>query len=135
MIKRFIFLAVLVQMANAQTLSGDSLSGAMDGYTTEVISEWSSGPFLHEDLNAQCIEDCNRTCVEECPEAKLCKEDEIECGKLDFPGIVWPDCIKDDICVPDDCECKYGYLFKFVYIKLVLGNVTIDHTTLKRTLL
>ena len=110
MIKRFIFLAVLVQMAAAQL--DQTESGIMEGYDQEVISDWSSGQFLHEDLNAQCVQDCNRTCVEKCPEAKLCKEDEIECGKLDFPGIVWPDCIKDDICVPADCECKYGYLFK-----------------------
>lgn len=103
MIKRFIFLAVLVQMAAAQL--DQTESGIMEGYTQEVISDWSSGQFLHEDLNAQCVQDCNRTCVEKCPEAKLCKEDEIECGKLDFPGIVWPDCIKDDICVPADCEC------------------------------
>lgn len=100
MLKHFISLAILAQVAFAQTESGD-----MDGFNPEVVSEWSSGSFLN-DLNQQCIEDCNRTCVEKCPEAQLCKEDEIECGKVDLPAGVWPDCIRDDICVPDDCECQ-----------------------------
>jgi len=101
MIKHFISLAILVQLAYGQTETG-----VMAGSDTEVVSEWASGPFI-SDLNEQCVTDCNRTCVEKCPEAKLCKQDEIECGKVDLPALVWPDCIRDDICVPDDCECKY----------------------------
>ena len=70
----------------------------------DVVSEWSSGEYFEG--NQICVEDCNRTCVQKCPVAELCNEDEIKCGKKDLPIGVWPDCIRDDICVPDKCECK-----------------------------
>ena len=70
----------------------------------DVVSEWSSGEYFEG--NQICVEDCNKTCVQKCPVAELCNEDEIKCGKKDLPIGVWPDCIRDDICVPDKCECK-----------------------------
>jgi len=100
MLKCIISLAILAHLSSAQNMAN---------YDTETVSEWSSGPFL-SDLNQQCVEDCNRTCVTKCPEADLCKSDEIQCGKEDLPLGVWPDCIRDDICVPDDCECKYEFV-------------------------
>ena len=99
MIKNIISHAILAQIAYAQD---------MVSYGPETVSEWSSGDYLN-DLNQQCIEDCNRTCVQKCPVPELCSEDEVECGKKDLPPGVWPDCIRDDICVPTECECKYGY--------------------------
>ena len=110
MLKYIISLAILVaHLSSAQE---------MEGYDQEVVSNWSSGPFLN-DLNQQCIEDCNKTCVRPCPEAVLCKSDEIQCGKEERPADVWPDCIQDDKCVPDDCECK----LKFILSPLTGENI------------
>ena len=100
MIKCIIYFAILAQMAYAQ---------GMENYNPETVSEWSSGDYLNG-LNQQCIEDCNRTCVRKCPVPQLCSENEVECGKEDLPHGVWPDCIKDDICVPTECECKFEFL-------------------------
>ena len=96
MIKHIITLTILVHLAYGQEL---------EDYETEVVSEWSSGQYLNN-LDQQCLEDCNRTCTMKCPEANLCNSDEIECGKEKLPPGVWPDCIADDTCVPDNCECK-----------------------------
>jgi len=76
----------------------------IEDYNPEVVSEWSSGKVFN-DQNEICIEDCNRTCVQKCPVPDLCDEDEIQCGKDDLPIGVWPDCIRDDVCVPKGCEC------------------------------
>ena len=99
MIKYIISLAILGQIAYGQE---------MENYSPETVSEWSSGDYLN-DLNQQCIEDCNRTCVQKCPVPELCNENEIECGKKDLAPGVWPDCIRDDICVPTECECKFEF--------------------------
>ena len=96
MIKYVISFVVLVQMVYGQD---------MNDYNPEVVSEWSSGKYFN-DLNEICIQDCNKTCVQKCPVPDLCDDDEIQCGKEDLPVGVWPDCIRDDICVPDKCECK-----------------------------
>jgi len=77
----------------------------MDNYSSETVSEWSSNTF-DDELSKSCKEDCNRTCVQKCPEAKLCREGEVECGEKDHPAGVWPDCKKDHICVSDGCECQ-----------------------------
>ena len=98
--KSVIFIAILAQLSFAQDMAD---------YDTETVSEWSSGPYL-SDLNQQCVDDCNKTCVAKCPEAKLCDEDEIVCGKTPLPQGVWPDCTQDEICVSDDCECKYIFV-------------------------
>ena len=104
--KYTILLAILVQMLYGQD---------MDNYNPEVVSEWSNGKSFN-DLNEICIEDCNRTCITKCPVADLCDEDEIQCGKADLPVGVWHDCTRDDICVPDDCECNIIF-FTFIYAK------------------
>ena len=96
MIKYIIFVAILAQVSFAQDI---------DQYDPEVVSEWSSGKYF-DDANQICIEDCNKTCVQKCPVPDSCNENEIECGKKDLPVGVWPDCIRDDICVPEGCECK-----------------------------
>ena len=83
----------------------------MEDYDTEVVSEWSSGEYL-SDLNQQCKTDCDRVCLADCPIAKLCKEDEIDCGVWHLPPGVWPGCTKDQICVPKGCECTKKILIK-----------------------
>ena len=98
MMKYIITFAIFVQMAYGQDIND---------YSPETVSEWSSGKYFN-DLNEICIEDCNKTCVQKCPVPDLCNDDEIQCGKEDLPLGVWPDCIRDDICVPDGCECKYN---------------------------
>ena len=97
MVAYFISFVILARLSLAQDI---------EDYDQETVSEWSSGPFVN-DLNQQCLENCNKTCVQPCPVPKLCKDNEIECGKKDLPVGVWPDCQKDDICVPDGCVCKY----------------------------
>jgi len=94
MLKYIISLAILAQLVHAQDI---------DSSRQEVVSEWSGSTF---ELNQSCKEDCNRTCVERCPTAKLCRDDQIECGKKEHPLGVWPDCMKDDICVPEGCKCQ-----------------------------
>ena len=101
MMKYIITFAIFVQMAYGQDINE---------YSPETVSEWSSGKYFN-DLNEICIEDCNKTCVQKCPVPDLCNDDEIQCGKEDLPLGVWPDCIRDDICVPDGCECKYNSNF------------------------
>ena len=94
----------------------------MEDYNPEVVSEWSSGKVFN-DANEICIEDCNRTCVQKCPVPDLCDEDEIQCGKDDLPIGVWPDCIRDDVCVPKGCECKY-YTPKLHFCNTKIGLTT-----------
>ena len=104
MIKVIISFAILVQMVYGQD---------MVNHNPELVSEWSSGKYFNN-INEICIEDCNRTCVEKCPTPDLCNEDEIQCGKADLPVGVWPDCTRDDVCVPDNCECN-STCFPFIY--------------------
>ena len=104
--KSIIFFAILAQLVYAQDAQ-DEAPYDMDEYGASVVSEWSIEPYLN-DLNEQCVEDCNRTCTTECPVAQLCDPaTEIVCGKYDLPAGVWPDCTHDDICVDNDCDCKY----------------------------
>ena len=99
-----IYFAMLAQLVHSQD---------MNDYGANTVSEWSVAPYLN-DLNQQCVQECNRTCTEPCPEARLCHPtDEIQCGKEDLPPNVWPDCIRDDICVPDNCECEYIFIYLF----------------------
>ena len=109
MMKYIITFAIFVQMTYGQDIND---------YSPETVSEWSSGKYFN-DLNEICIEDCNKTCVQKCPVPDLCNDDEIQCGKEDLPLGVWPDCIRDDICVPDGCECKYNlnFLISFLTFK------------------
>ena len=111
MMKYIITFAIFVQMAYCQDIND---------YSPETVSEWSSGKYFN-DLNEICIEDCNKTCVQKCPVPDLCKDDEIQCGKEDLPLGVWPDCIRDDICVPDGCECMYN----LKYSRLISNNSNI----------
>ena len=97
MFRHIIFVAILAQIYKTQDVGNFN--------NPEVVSEWSNGQYF-DDANKICIEDCNKTCVQKCPVPDLCKEDEIQCGKKDLPAGVWPDCIRDDVCVPKGCECK-----------------------------
>ena len=108
MMKYVISFVILAQIAYGQEL---------EDYNPETVSEWSSGQYFN-DLNEICIEDCNRTCVQKCPVPELCSEDEIQCGKEDLPAGVWPDCIRDDICVPKGCECKENQINGVMYFQL-----------------
>ena len=112
MIKHIIALAILAQLSHAQDAGEPDLAD----YETEVVSEWTNGPYL-SDLNEQCMDDCNRTCTKPCLEAQLCGPGEIVCGKEDLPPGTWPTCTKDDICVPDDCDCKYELSIKLIASK------------------
>ena len=96
MFKYIVSIAILAQISIAQDF---------DGFNQQVVTEWSSGKYF-DDTNQICIEDCNKTCVQPCPVPDLCKEDEIQCGKKDLPAGVWLDCIRDDVCVPNKCECE-----------------------------
>ena len=81
--------------------------GSNQGYDGEVVTQWSPNGTYHDpEQNAQCETECKRTCVEPCPDPQTCNDDQIKCGEKDHPLDVWPDCIKDDICIPNDCECR-----------------------------
>ena len=83
----------------ALVASGNGRQGDLDNHGG--VERYYSG-----ELNAQCVKECNKTCVSKCPEPYKCRSNEVKCGKKDHPGNVWPDCSKDDICVPQGCECK-----------------------------
>ena len=111
MIKALYIVAILlVTIVKAQeNSSGDTQiihDGTNQGYSGDVVTEWSEAAYHNPELNAECVNECSRTCVNPCPEATTCNEDQIKCGEKDHPEDVWPDCTKDEICVPKDCECK-----------------------------
>ena len=56
-----------------------------------------------EDARENCTNKCQIECVQ-CLEPATCTEDQTKCGEKN--QIVGPDCQKDSICVPSDCECK-----------------------------
>jgi hypothetical protein len=82
--------------------------GNNQGYDAEVVTEWGTpnSSYYDEELNAQCVNSCQKTCVEPCPDPQTCNDDQVNCGEIDHPEDVWPDCVKDEICIPKDCECK-----------------------------
>jgi len=95
-------LAFLVQLVVAQNAQSDDTQIYHEngqGYDAEVVTEWT------EQISSQCIDECNQICVTPCPVSRKCSEDENKCGELDLPPNVWPDCRKDDECVPKDCHC------------------------------
>ena len=101
---------LLVTVVTAQeNPSGDTQivhDGNNQGYNAEVVTEWTEAPYHNPELNSLCVYGCKKTCVLPCPEAQTCNEDQVKCGEKDHPEEVWPDCTKDEICVPKDCECK-----------------------------
>ena len=90
--------------------------GNNQGYDANVVTEWdkSNSSYYDEEENAQCVNSCKRTCVEPCPDAQTCNEDQVKCGEIDHPDDVWPDCTKDEICIPKDCECKSQFFCLFI---------------------
>ena len=81
------------------------MDAGMGDYDTESGSEWSPKQFLIS-LTQMCHNDCSQICLSDCPTPKLCKDDQFACGKKEFAHGEWLDCPKDDICVPNGCECK-----------------------------
>jgi len=71
-----------------------------------TVKVWDVDHGYNESLNSYCESDCIRECVKPCPTAIKCTLDQIECGKEDLAPGVWPDCQKDDKCVPDGCRCQ-----------------------------
>ena len=81
------------------------MDAGMGDYDTESGSEWSPKQFLIS-LTQMCHDDCSQKCLSDCPQPKLCKDDQVACGKKGLANAEWMDCPKDDICVPKGCECK-----------------------------
>ena len=57
-------------------------------------------------------QNCTLRCEDECIYCKdhppnVCSDDEKKCGEE--PPEDYPDCPPDEICVPDDCLCKFFY--------------------------
>ena len=84
----------------------------MGDYDAESGSEWSPKQFLIS-LTQMCHNDCSQKCLSDCPQPKLCKDDQVACGKKALANGEWLDCPKDDICVPKGCECKNKQLVRF----------------------
>ena len=86
------------------------------GYDTNIVTEWSKNSQYDHELNGYCTDECKKTCVNPCPEPQKCNNDEqVKCGEKDHPEDVWPDCTKDDICIPKDCECRSPYcIYKYL---------------------
>ena len=57
-----------------------------------------------EDAQAYCVQTCESYC-ENCTEPARCGEGEKKCGEQPIDPNM-SQCSTDDICVPDNCECK-----------------------------
>ena len=57
-----------------------------------------------EDAKAYCIEKCEDYCTN-CTEPVRCGEGEKKCGEKPIDPQM-SQCTPDDICVPENCECK-----------------------------
>ena len=88
--------------------------GTGQKHAVDQTSSWTenSTQDLSGDWYMKCHESCEKKCVAPCPTPVLCDPDtQTYCGKSEFEswseewGQVWPDCIKDDICIPKHCEC------------------------------
>ena len=60
-----------------------------------------------EDAKAYCIEKCEDYCTN-CTEPVRCGEGEKKCGEKPIDPQM-SQCTPDDICVPENCECKHFY--------------------------
>ena len=58
-----------------------------------------------EDAQAYCVQTCESYC-ENCTEPVRCGEGEKKCGEQPIDPNM-SQCSTDDICVPDNCECKF----------------------------
>ena len=58
-----------------------------------------------EDAKAYCIEKCEDYCTN-CTEPVRCGEGQKKCGEKPIDPQM-SQCTPDDICVPEECECKY----------------------------
>ena len=100
---------ILIFLKSSINAQMDSDMGDYDG---ESGSEWSPKQFLIS-LTQMCHNDCSQKCLSDCPQPKLCKDDQVACGKKALANGEWLDCPKDDICVPKGCECKNKQLVRF----------------------
>ena len=67
--------------------------------SVNALGEWD------EDAQAYCVQTCESYC-ENCTEPERCGEGEKKCGEQPIDPNM-SQCSTDDICVPDNCECKY----------------------------
>ena len=95
------------------------MDAGMGDYDTESGSEWGPKQFLIS-LTQMCHNDCSQKCLSDCPQPKLCKDDQFACGKKEFAHGEWLDCPKDDICVPNGCECKIIMNYATTNILLII---------------
>ena len=58
-----------------------------------------------EDAKAYCVETCNDYC-KNCTEPVRCADGFKKCGEQPIDPQM-SQCSTDDICVPEDCDCKY----------------------------
>lgn len=68
----------------------------------EAAREWD------EDAKAYCVETCNDYC-HNCTEPVRCADGFKKCGEQPIDPQM-SQCSTDDICVPEDCDCKYEHL-------------------------
>ena len=115
----YVIVLLLAKIVLAQEdSSGDTQiinDGNNQGYDAEVVTEWTNNTFYNEEQNAHCVNSCKKTCVEPCPDPQTCTDDQVKCGEEDHPEDVWPECKKDEKCVPKDCECMWFYYFHYIF--------------------
>ena len=78
--------------------------------------QWEEG-----DNRQNCTILCEDEC-RECLEPTYCDENEIKCGEAALPG--HEDCPKNDVCIPDNCNCKQNVIRDLDY-KVILAPDTL----------
>ena len=122
MLRHVYILIILGHSAFSQDASEITHDQKNQTYDAGVVSKWTNGDsFYDPESKSHCEEECTRTCVNSCPDPNKCDELEIKCGEKDHPEDVWPDCVKDDICIPYNCACRYPICIKTIEI---LSHVT-----------
>jgi hypothetical protein len=110
MLKYVYFLAIVAQLVYAQDDDADATiyqeNEVAEDDRAEIVTQWTNDLGYNATVNGYCTQNCIHECEKPCTKAVLCTEDQIECGKKDLPPGEWPECIHDDICVPDGCDCQ-----------------------------
>ena len=68
---------------------------------------------VEQTCETRCISDCEASC----PDAKVCSDNEVDCGE----GPPHPSgfCDADRVCVAKNCECRFKFLNPFSYHFLI----------------